>query len=279
MLVAGMAISVCHADEVAIPPLQHRVTDLTNTLTAEQQAGLEARLATFEQQKGSQIAVLIIPTTQPEDIAQYSIRVFDAWKLGRKGVSDGVLILLAKQDHKVRIEVGRGLEGAIPDIAAKRIISEIMAPHFKAQDFYGGIAAATDRLISLTEGEALPPAPAKHQANRGSSWEDLLPMVLFASLILGGVLRAIFGRFLGGFANAGLIGLLVWILGGGLIAAIVLAIIGLVLTMLTGRGGGFIPSYGGFDSGGYSGESYSGGNDSFSGGGGDSAGGGASGDW
>ena len=165
------------AELVAIPALKTRVTDLTQTLTPDQQNQLEAKLAAFEKQKGSQIAVLMVPTTQPEDIAQYSIRVTDAWKLGRNKVNDGLLILVAKNDHKMRIEVGRGLEGAIPDLTAKRIISEIMAPSFKQDDFYGGLNNATDKLIGLVNGEQLP-APGS-PALSGKSFGNLLPMLLF----------------------------------------------------------------------------------------------------
>jgi len=259
---AGLALA-----DVAVPPLQHRVTDLTGTLTAEQQAGLESRLAAFEAQKGSQIAVLIVPTTQPEDIAQYSIRVVEQWKLGRKGVDDGVLLLVAKDDRKLRIEVGYGLEGVLPDAIAKRIIAEVIAPHFKQGDFYGGIAAGVDRIIAVVEGEALP-EPRQHSA-RGASIESYIPMILFGALALGALLRAILGNFVGGALNGGLVGILIWLLGGGLIFAIVLAFMAFVMTMGGGRGfpGGF--GGGGFGSGG----------GGFSGGGGGFGGGGASGDW
>ena len=158
------ASNAVQAELVAIPALQTRVTDLTQTLTPEQRSQLEAKLTTFEQQKGSQIAVLIVPTTQPEDIAQFSIRVVDAWKLGRAKQDDGVLILVAKNDHKMRIEVGYGLEGAIPDLTAKRIISEIISPSFKQGDFYGGINNAMDKLIGLINGEQLT-APSVSKAS------------------------------------------------------------------------------------------------------------------
>lgn len=256
----------------AIPPLTQRVTDLTGTLTAEQQAGLEARLQTFEQQKGSQIAILIVPTTQPEDIAQYSIRVVEAWKLGREKQDDGVLILLAKNDRKMRIEVGYGLEGAIPDVTAKRIISDVMAPYFRQGDFYGGLNAAVERIAALIDGEALPAPP--QQARGGEhDWGDMLPILLFGGLIAGAMLRAVFGSFLGGVAIGGLIGAAVWILGGGLIMALVLAFIAFVFTL---AGVGNLGGFGGFGGGGFGGGSGGGG---FSGGGGGFGGGGASGDW
>jgi len=259
------------ADEVAIPALEHRVTDLTQTLSAEQRAALEYRLRQFEQQKGSQIAILIVPTTQPEDIAQYSIRVVEAWKLGRKKIDDGILIVLAKNDRKMRIEVGYGLEGAVTDVDSKRIIADIIAPHFKQGDFYGGLNAGLDKLIGLIQGEALPPPPAaKTQSDH--RWEDALPLLLFGGLIVGGLMRAIFGSFFGGAINGGLIGALVWFLGGSLVVALVLAFIAFMLT-LAGIGG--MPGIGGGGFGGGSGGS----NDSFSGGGGGFGGGGASGDW
>src|SRR5499427_1926265 len=155
---AGVALLLAlpAAAEVAIPPLAARVTDLTGTFSGSQIQTLESRLRDFERAKGSQIAVLLLPTTQPETIEQFSIRVAEAWKIGRARVDDGVILVVAKNDRKLRIEVGRGLEGAITDGLAKRIISEVITPRFKAGDFYGGIAAGCDALIKLIEGEALP---------------------------------------------------------------------------------------------------------------------------
>ncbi|HWT27914.1 MAG TPA: YgcG family protein [Methylophilaceae bacterium] len=261
------------ADEVAVPPLQQRVTDLTQTLGADQQAALESKLAQFEQQKGSQIAILLVPTTQPEAIEQYSIRVVEAWKLGRKGVDDGILILVAKADRKVRVEVGYGLEGIVPDSIASQIIRDAIQPHFKQGDFYGGLNAAVDQLIARINGEPLP-APERQAAASGG-WEDLLPVLLFGGLLVGGLLRAIFGSFLGGMVNGGLVGAAVWLLGGGLLIAMVVAFVAFILTMsgglggLNGYSGGSHYGGGGFGSGG-----------GFSGGGGGGfGGGGASGDW
>ena len=269
LFVATFSMAVQAAD-VAVPALTQRVTDLTGTLSPEQQASLEAKLAQFERQKGSQIAILVLPTTQPEDIAQYAIRVVDAWKLGRKGVDDGVLILVAKDDRKMRIEVGYGLEGAIPDAYAKRIIAENMVPSFKQGDFFGGLNAAADQLIGLVNGEALP-APTQQTMNI-SQWENMLPFLLFGGLIIGGILREIFGNFLGGALNGGLIGAVVWILGGGLIIALVLAFIAFIVTLSGGLGA--LNGYGGgFRGGGGSGGGFSGG------GGGGFGGGGASGSW
>lgn len=256
------------AELVAIPALKTHVTDLTQTLTSEQQNQLEAKLSAFEQQSGSQVAVLIVASTQPEDIAQYSIRVVDAWKLGRAKPDDGLLILVAKNDNRMRIEVGYGLEGAIPDLTAKRVITEVMAPSFKQGDFYAGINNATDKLIALISGEQLP-APNKQAAGNGG-FENILPILLFGGLILGGILRAIFGNFFGGALNGGAIGMLAWLLGGGIFAAILFGLIAFVFTLigpvgLSQMGGGF-----------GSGRSGVGG---FSGGGGGFGGGGASGNW
>jgi uncharacterized protein len=270
-LAAGLlllATTVFAADEVAIPPLQQRVTDLTQTLSVSEQAALESKLAQFEQQKGSQIAILLVPTTQPEAIEQYSIRVVEAWKLGRKGIDDGILILVAKEDRKMRIEVGYGLEGIVPDSIANQVILDALKPHFKQGDFYGGLDAATDQLIARISGEPLP-EPPQRQASQGD-WGDILPVLLFGGLLVGGVMRAIFGNFLGGAVNGGLVGAAVWLLGGGLLIAIVIAFIAFLLTMSGGLGmlNGYSGGGGGF-----------GGRGGFSGGGGGFGGGGASGDW
>ena len=255
--------------EVAVPPLTGRVVDLAGVLQPAEQAALASRLAAFEQEKGSQIAVLIVPTTQPESIEQFGIRVVDQWKLGRQGVDDGLLILLAMEDRSMRIEVGYGLEGVIPDAIAKRVIAEIMTPYFRQGDFYGGLNAAVEQLIALVDGEPLP-APAGKTANSGASFEDMLPLLLFGAIAVGGVLRAIFGRFVGGAIGGGLVGMLVWLLGGGVLFALVLAIIAFIMTLSGGMGGGGVG--GGFGRGGMGGGG-------FSGGGGGFGGGGASGRW
>lgn len=260
------------AELVAVPALKARVTDLTQTLTTDQQAQLEAKLTAFEQEKGSQIAVLIVPTTQPEDIAQYSIRVVDAWKLGRDKQDDGILILLAKSDRKMRIEVGYGLEGAIPDLTAKRIISEIMAPSFKQGDYYGGLNNAIDKLIGLIAGEQLP-VPISNATSANNNFEGMLPMLLVGGLVLGGILRAIFGSFFGGALTGGALGTLAWLLGGGLFVAIFFGIVAFFITLMGASGLGHMGGYSGGSGG------FGGGSDPFSGGGGGFGGGGASGDW
>ncbi|MGZ4959462.1 MAG: TPM domain-containing protein [Methylomonas sp.] len=257
--------------EVPVPKLERRVTDLTSTLSAEQQAALEQRLAAFESQKGSQIAVLIVPTTQPEDIEQYSIRVVEQWKLGRKGVDDGVLILVAKNDRATRIEVGYGLEGTIPDAQANRIVEDIMIPHFRSGDFAGGINAGVDSLIGLIQGE---PLPAPKPTGTSNGLDRYFPMLFLAALVGGGILRALLGEFMGGLANGGMVGILVWLLGGGLIFALGLAFLAFLFTLGNGRGfrGGFGGGFGGSSGGGFGGGG-------FSGGGGGFGGGGASGKW
>ena len=265
MLFASFTV---HAELASIPALEHRITDLTQTLSVEQQAALERKIAVFEQEKGSQIAVLIIATTQPEAIEQYSIRVAEAWKIGREKQDDGVLLIVAKDDRKMRVEVGYGLEGAIPDLMAKRVITEIMAPSFKQGDFYGGISNALDTLMGLIAGEKLPaPAQQNHKGGLG----DFLPLLLVGGLILGSILRAVFGDFFGGVLNGGVVALLAWFFGIALLIALLLGFIAFILTLIGPSG------LGNFGGGSYSSDGHS---DSWGGGGGgDFGGGGASGDW
>lgn len=260
------------AGEVAVPALTARITDLTGTLTPEQQSTLEARLQALEAQKGSQIAVLLVPTTQPETIEQYSIRVVDQWKLGRKKVDDGVLLLIAKADRKLRIEVGYGLEGALPDVIAKRIIAEDISPHFKQGDFYGGIVAGITRIDAVIEGEALPAQP--QQGNGSTSIENYFFFLIFFALITGSILRRILGTFPGALVNGGLVGVATLVLGGGVIFAIIFGIVAFFFALIKGGGSGF--GGGGFGGGG---GGFSSGGGGFSGGGGGFGGGGASGDW
>lgn len=255
------------AADVSIPPLKARVTDLTATLQPAELSRLESKLAAIEAEKGSQIAVLILPSTQPETIEQYGIRVVDEWKLGRKGVDDGVLILLAKDDRATRIEVGYGLEGALPDVIAKRIIEEVMIPYFRAGDYYAGLDAGIERIHGVLQGEPLPPPKTRAPPAAGGV-DQLLPLVLFAALGIGAVLRAIFGSFLGGVFTGGAVGVIAWLLGIGLVFALVIAVMAFFLTMsgagvflasaMLSRGagggmGGFGGGGGGFGGGGASG--------------------------
>jgi len=275
-----------------VPPLAARVTDLTGTLTAEQQTALEQKLAAFEARKGSQLAVLIVPTTHPEEIEQYSIRVVDEWKLGRgtvggKKVDDGALLLIAKDDHRLRIEVGYGLEGVLTDAMSNRIISETIAPAFREGNYYEGIDAGVGQMMKLIEGEPLPPPEHAWQSGRHGSGGNIFPELLFAVLIGSVVLRAVFGRTLGSVVTGLGAGALVWIAGYALILAVAAAIGGFVLTLLMGlprgsgwssypRSGGFGGGWGGFG-GGMGGGGFGGGG--FSGGGGGFGGGGSSGSW
>jgi uncharacterized protein len=258
--------------EVAVPPLTGRVVDLSGTLTTEQRTALDTRLQAYETQKGSQIAILIVPTTQPETIEQYSIRVVEQWKLGRKKIDDGVLLLIAKDDHKVRIEVGYGLEGVLPDLIAKRIVAEDISPHFKQTDFYGGIDAGVTRIMAVIQGEALP-APLQKSSDT-SSMETYFPFLLFGALVGGTLLRSALGSLPGALVNGAAIGGAVMLLGGGMLFAVFLGIMAFAFALGGGHrwGGGLGGGFGG-------GGGFGSGGGGFSGGGGGFGGGGASGDW
>lgn len=259
--------------EVAVPALQARVTDLTGTLKPDEKAGLESRLSAFEAEKGSQIAILLVPTTEPETIEQYSIRVADAWKLGRKGIDDGVLILLAKQDRTVRIEVGRGLEGVIPDAVANRIVEDVMLPFFKQGDFYGGLSEGIDSLFALIRGEPLP-APADGERVPDEDLGGVFGLSILGGIFGGRILRFLFGPFLGGLIAGAGAGLLVAFFGLPILFSLFVGFF-VFMTVFGGMGrvgpGGW---YGG--PGGFGGSSGGGG---FRGGGGGFSGGGASGRW
>jgi uncharacterized protein len=281
-LVLGAALALAQS-LVPVPALSARVTDLTGTLAANEKQALETRLAALEKEKGSQIAVLIVPSTQPEAIEQYSIRVVDQWKLGRQGVDDGALLLIAKNDRRVRIEVGRGLEGAIPDAYAKRIIAEQITPAFRDGRFAAGIDAGVDALIALIHGEPLPAPEAVRSSDAGAAdLGDLLFTTVFISFFLAPVLRSIFGR-LGGSGVGGVLGAGYWYVSTSVLGMAGLgALVGAMAVLLIGRGGGGGPwttgsgHGGGFGS---SGGGWSSGGGGFSGGGGGFSGGGASGRW
>ncbi|MFA6970496.1 MAG: YgcG family protein [Gallionella sp.] len=269
VLLALLLIGVAHA-EVAVPQLTARVTDLTRTLDTQQIQALDARLAAFEAQKGAQIAVLIIPTSQPETIEQFGIRVAEAWKLGRKGVDDGALLLVAKDDHTLRIEVGYGLEGALNDATAHRIVDEIIVPHFKRGEFYPGIESGTAAMVQVINGEPLPP-PKRASAAGKQDLQSLMFAGFVIAVALGGMLRALLGRFPAAMLVGGVLGGLAWlVVASGLIA--LLAGIAAFVFVLLGGGRG-LAGYGG---GGFGGGSGGGG---FGGGGGGFGGGGASGRW
>ena len=276
-LMAGAA----NAAEQPIPALRARVTDLTGTLDARQSATLEEKLRAFEAAKGSQIAVLLVPTTQPETIEQYSIRVVDQWKLGRKNVDDGILLLVAKGDRKVRIEVGRGLEGALPDITAFRIINEIVKPRFREGDFYGGIDSALDAIIAVVNGEPLPaPSHSYDDRSRDKDPMSALGLAIIVMLIGGSFLRRLLGRFVGALTTGGIVTLLLALIGQALFVAIFLGVIAFVFALAAGLP---IGGRGGWGGGGWTsgGGSFGGGlgGGGFSGGGGGFGGGGASGGW
>ena len=261
------------AAQVAVPPLEGRVNDLTGTLSAEQRAALEQTLAEFEKRKGAQIAVLLVPTTKPEPVQMFAVRVQESWKLGRKGVDDGVLLAIAKDDRELHIEVGYGLEGPLPDAIAKRIIEEEIVPRFRQGDFYGGIRAGTERIMRVIEGEALPSPSRKEITPRGTDW--LVPLLFFV-LFFGALLRALLGRFLGGAVAGGVAGFAAWAITGTLAIALVAAVIGFIAIL---AGGGRRMGHGGWSSrGGWGGGGFGGGG-GFRGGGGMSGGGGASGRW
>ncbi len=286
-LAAMLGSPAAHAQDVLpLPALTARVIDQTGTLSTAQQQALETKLAAVEAQRGSQIVVLMIPSTAPEDISVYAQRLGEAWKIGRREIGDGLLIVVAKNDRRVRIEVAKGLEGAIPDLAAKRIISEQISPAFKAGDYAGGLNLAVDKLSARIAGEGLaePSAGAKGGALGGFDLQDLAIFLFVGVPVIGAVLTGLFGRKLGSLLTGGAAGGIGWFLtasalmagGAGLIALFLVGVMGIGASrggrssggpVIWGGGGG-----GGFGSGG-------GGGGFSSGGGGDFGGGGASGDW
>ncbi|KNZ33624.1 MAG: membrane protein [Methylibium sp. NZG] len=292
----GPASGPAHAQDVLpVPPLSGRVIDQTGTLTPAQSQALTTKLAALESQRGSQVVLLLVPTTAPEDIASYAQRVADAWKIGRRDVGDGVVVVVAKNDRKVRIEVSKTLEGAIPDLAAKRIITEQITPAFRAGDFAGGLNAAVDALGVRIAGEGLPvPAPGGpgQEMLEGVGLEGLMIFLFVVVPILGAVLTGMFGRKFGSLLTGGAVGGVGWWLtasvliaaGAGLAAIFLVGVMGLGASRGgtiggRGRGAGYsgpvIWGGGGGGGGGWSG----GGGGWSSGGGGDFGGGGASGDW
>ncbi|HYP71872.1 MAG TPA: YgcG family protein [Variovorax sp.] len=302
LLLATWAVPALAQGLLPVPALTARVIDQTATLDAQQRQALEAKLAAIEAEKGSQVVVLMVPTTQPEDIAGYANRVANEWKIGRKAVGDGVLVIVAKDDRRMRIEVAKTLEGAIPDIMAARIIDNAMKPRFKQNDFAGGLDAAVTQLGALIRGEALPPVQ-QHQSgtfeNSGDfDWGTLGIFLFFGVLVLGRVLRGVFGNKLGALATGAATGGIAFFVTATLWVAIAAAVVGLIFTLVSsafvgiptlGRGHGGRGGLGGGLGGGYGGGSWGGGHGGFggggggggfsSGGGGDFGGGGASGDW
>jgi uncharacterized protein len=278
LLIGG---AVWAQDVLPVPALTARVIDQTATLQPAQAAALEAKLAGFEAASGPQIVLLLVPATAPEDIAAYAQRVADSWKIGRRAIGDGVLVVVSKNDHALRIEVAKALEGAIPDLAARQIIDRALIPAFRKDDYAGGLNAAVDQLMARIRGEGLPlPAARGAAAQPGIAPEQWLMVLLIGVPLVGGVLSAVFGRKVASVISAGAAGGLTWWMGAGAIMALVAAgaavlVVGVLgvgtvlrlIAMGSGRGGG-----GGFGGGG-------GGGGFSSGGGGDFGGGGASGRW
>jgi len=274
-----LAIVLCWAviagAQVPVPPPGGRVTDQTATLTGEQKSTLEQTLRSFEVRKGSQVAVLIVPSTAPEMIEQYALRVAERWKPGRKNVDDGALLVVAKDDRTLRIEVGYGLEGALTDAACKRIISEIIVPRFRQGDYYGGIASGVDRILRVIDGEPLP-KPEERGSVRVRGIGSFLPVMMILALGVGGVLHTVLGRFPGALVTGGAVSVVAWMLAGAISVALIAGGIAFLFTLVGGGLGGRGLGRGGIG-GGYGGGGFGGGG--FSGGGGGFGGGGASGNW
>lgn len=273
---------------VAVPQLTGRVVDQTGTLSSGDVAQLSQKLADLQTRKGSQIAVLIVPTTEGEPIEQFSLRVAEAWKIGRKKVDDGALLVVAKNDRRLRIEIGYGLEGVLTDVTSKRIIDEIITPKFKSGDFAGGLAAGIDKMIGLINGERLPEPEPAHWNGDGFNFDVFNPFWLFFAFVISGIFRSMLGRLMGSIATGGAVAALVWFLFGGLAAALGIGVLASIVAFIVD----FMPTGGGSRSGGWSGGSsggWSSGSSSsgssssdsggFSGGGGSFGGGGASGSW
>jgi uncharacterized protein len=283
-----LAIAQPTGGVLPVPELNARVMDQTGTLSDAQRQQLEDKLAAFEASKGTQIVILLVPTTQPEDIAAYANRVFNAWKPGRKGIGDGLLLVVAKQDRKMRVEVSRALEGAVPDLAAKRIIDEVLTPSFRQGDFAGGLDQASERLMALVRGEGLPEPAAPRGAADETDWMNLVVLLFIALPVLGSIARRILGHKLGTLVTGGVIGFLTFMFTASLLLAGVAAVLGMVLSFIAGTslGSAILSSgrrggpWGGSAGGDWGGGGFGGGGGGFSsGGGGSGAGGGASGDW
>ncbi len=275
LVLAALMPSYAAGDLVPVPPLQSRLTDLTGTLTSEQQAGLEQTLRAFETKKGTQIAVLLVPSTKPEEIEQYALRVVEQWKLGRKKVDDGALVLIAKDDRALRIEVGYGLEGVLNDATAKRIVSEVITPPLRQGNYFGGVSAGIDQMIRVIDGEPLPEPKRGTAGSASLNIGQLWPLLLVLTLFLGSVLRKALGRVPGALVVGGLLGFVGWLFAGAALAAALAGGIAFLITLLGVGMGGHGGLYGGGFYGGMGGGRSGGGG--FGGGGGGFGGGGASG--
>ena len=263
-----------------VPPLTGHVIDQTGMLTTEQMTTLEQTLTAFEARKGSQLAVLMIASSAPEAIEPYALRVAELWKLGRKKVDDGAILVIAKDDRAMRIEVGYGLEGSLNDATSKRIISDIILPPFKQQDFYGGISAGVGQIIAVIDGESLPAQSNRPVANIANV-QQYAPILFILVMVFGGVLRASIGKVPGAIVTGGVVAVVAWFIVGALSVALIAGVIGLFVTLLGGgmRGHGFGGYHSGGTRGGGHGGGFGGGGGGFSGGGGGFGGGGATGRW
>jgi uncharacterized protein len=269
-------------DVQPLPPLAAHVTDTVGLLSVDRREAIEARLVALEREKGAQVAVLLVATTRPEAIEEYALRVAEAGRLGRKGVDDGVLFVVARDDRRMRIEVGRGLEGAIPDAIAKRIIADVVTPYFKAGDFPRGVEAGVDAIAARVSGEPLPAPPVPGQGGDGAmGLEELLVVGMIVTIVIGGILRAIFGRLLGATLASGLVGFGAWTLTGALAIGVVGGLLAFVFVLVMGSGGGTRHTGGPWSGGGMGGMGGGGfgRGGGWSGGGGGFGGGGASGGW
>lgn len=270
-----------------VPPLTTRVIDQTATLSPAQRQHLEEQLGAFETSHGTQIVILLVPSTQPEDITAYANRVFNSWKPGRPGIGDGLLLVVAKQDRRMRIEVGRALEGAVPDLAAKQVIDTVLTPRFRQGDFAGGLSQASEQLMALVRGEGLPAPSTQQRKASETDWMNLAVLLFIVLPVVGSVTRRILGHKLGTLATGGLVGFVIFSFTASLLIALLGALLAMLLTFIAGtplgsallasaqrqqhhgsHWGGGLGSGGFGDGGGFS-----------SGGGGDGAGGGASGSW
>ncbi len=286
-----LACAFAQAQQLAaIPALTSPVIDTTGTLDAATKQQLEAQALVLQQRKGSQLQVLVVPTTEPEDIAQYAVRAFEQWKIGRKGVDDGVLLVVAKNDRRVRIEVGYGLEGAIPDATSARVIQEYLVPKFRAGDYAGGITDASGALVKLIDGEPLPAPMTDHRAERQGNGGGGWIFALFVAFIVAQVVRGIFGKapsLLRGLLAGGAAGFIAFLMSSMLIVGGLGALIGFFMGLIGVSAGRFARDrgYGGWGGGGFGGGGGWGGGGGFGGGGGwgggggMSGGGGASGSW
>ena len=292
LLLALCALAARAQDEVPVPRLTGHVIDQTSTLSADQARTLDAKLADFERQRGSQVVVLLVPTLGNETIEEFAGRVTDQWQLGRKGVDDGVLFVVAKQDRKLRIHTGRGVQGTLTDALSKRIVSDIVAPRFRNGDFAGGIEAGVDAIEKAIEGENLPLPPQKtapHKVGSVSSYGDFTWVAFFLVPVVAMILRGMFGRFFGATLTSGLTGIAAWVIFGSLVAGVIAALAAFFYGLVSGTGigalgaprrGGWIPAGGGWGGGGWGGGGgFGGGGGGMSGGGGSFDGGGASGNW